>query len=53
MYIKLQGIDELAARVEKHGIKPVIAMHKEFYGMKEFAVLDPDGYLIIFAEPVE
>ena len=53
MYIKLRGVDELAARVEKHGIKPVIAMHKEFYGMKEFAVLDPDGYLIIFAEPVE
>lgn len=53
MYIKLRGIDELAARVEKHGIKPVIAMHKEFYGMREFAVLDPDGYLIIFAEPVE
>jgi catechol 2,3-dioxygenase-like lactoylglutathione lyase family enzyme len=53
MYIKLRGIDELAARVEKHGIKPVIAMHKEFYGMREFAVLDPDGYLIIFAEPTE
>src|SRR5205085_7629548 len=51
MYIKMQGIDELAARVQKHGVTPAIAMHTEFYGMKEFAVLDPDGYLIIFAEP--
>jgi catechol 2,3-dioxygenase-like lactoylglutathione lyase family enzyme len=51
LYIKVQGIEELAARVEQHGVKPAIAMHKEFYGMKEFAVLDPDGYLMIFAEP--
>lgn len=53
MYIKLHGIDELAARVAERGLTPVIAMHTEFYGMKEFAVLDPDGYLIIFAEPVK
>ena len=53
MYIKVKGIDELAARVDERGVKPAIAMHKEFYGMKEFAVLDPDGYLIIFAEPTK
>src|SRR5947209_1777905 len=52
-YIKLQGIDELAARVAKAGVKFAIPMHTEFYGMKEFAVTDPDGYLIIFAEPVK
>jgi catechol 2,3-dioxygenase-like lactoylglutathione lyase family enzyme len=51
MYIKLEGIDVLAANVEKAGVKPAIPMHTEFYGMKEFAVHDPDGYLIIFAEP--
>ena len=28
----------------------MVAMHKQFYGMKEFAVHDPDGYLLIFAE---
>jgi len=53
MYIKLHGVDDLAARVHEHGVTPAIPMHKEFYGMKEFAVLDPDGYLIIFAEPTE
>jgi hypothetical protein len=31
----------------------VIAMHKEFYGMREFAVHDPDGYPLIFAEQAE
>ena len=53
MYIKLDGIDDLAARVHDHGVTPAIPMHKEFYGMREFAVLDPDGYLIIFAEPMQ
>ena len=53
MYIKLNGIDELAARVKQHGVTPAIPMHREFYGMKEFAVHDPDGYLLIFAEPVQ
>ena len=53
MYIKLEGIEALAAKVEKAGVKPAIAMHTEFYGMTEFALYDPDGYLIIFAEPVK
>jgi catechol 2,3-dioxygenase-like lactoylglutathione lyase family enzyme len=52
MYVKMHGIDELAARVKSHGVTPAIAMHEEFYGMKEFAVQDPDGYLIIFAEQI-
>jgi hypothetical protein len=24
----------------------------QFYGMREFAILDPDGYLVTFAERV-
>lgn len=53
MYIKMKGIDDLAAKVEKAGVKLAIPMHTEFYGMKEFAVNDSDGYLIIFAEEVK
>lgn len=53
MYITLTGIDDLLKQVEQHGIRPAIPLHKEFYGMKEFAVLDPDGYVIIFAEQAE
>ncbi|MGH9568009.1 MAG: VOC family protein [Candidatus Angelobacter sp.] len=37
--------------MEQNGVKIAIPLHQEFYGMKEFAVFDPDGYLIIFAEP--
>ncbi len=39
-------------RDKSHGVKIVIPLHTEFYGMKEFAVFDPDGYLLIFAEQV-
>lgn len=53
MYIKMKGIDDLATKIEKAGLKFAIPMHTEFYGMKEFAVNDPDGYLIIFAEEVK
>jgi catechol 2,3-dioxygenase-like lactoylglutathione lyase family enzyme len=53
MYITLEGIDELHKTVQGHGVKIVIPLHKEFYGMKEFAVHDPDGYLLIFAERAE
>ncbi|HKW74504.1 MAG TPA: VOC family protein [Terriglobales bacterium] len=53
MYMPLKGISDLLKKVEQHGIKIAIPLHMEFYGMTEFAVLDPDGYLIIFAEPQE
>ncbi len=28
----------------------VMPMTKQFYGMREFAITDPDGYLLTFAE---
>src|SRR5437588_12018723 len=48
MYIVLTGIDELAKSVEQGGVKFAVPMHTEFYGMREFAVKDPDGYVLIF-----
>ena len=53
LYIAMEGIEEFLKTVESHGVKLAIPLHKEFYGMKEFAVLDPDGYLLIFAEKAE
>jgi hypothetical protein len=26
---------------------------KQFYGMREFAVADPDGHVVTFAEPYD
>jgi uncharacterized glyoxalase superfamily protein PhnB len=53
LYLAMDGIDDLYAKVQQEKVPIVIAMHKEFYGMREFAVHDPDGYLLIFAEQAE
>jgi lactoylglutathione lyase len=53
LYLELDGLDQLLERVQQQGVKIEIPLDETFYGMREFAVLDPDGYLIIFAEPVK
>jgi uncharacterized glyoxalase superfamily protein PhnB len=51
MFIELEGVDALHDRVKS---RATIAMPLEnkFYGMREFAIVDPDGYVITFAERV-
>jgi lactoylglutathione lyase len=53
LYLELDGLDQLLDRVQQQGVKIEIPLNETFYGMREFAVLDPDGYLIIFAEPAK
>ncbi len=52
MFIELEGLDELLKRVQSHGIKLEMPLKKQWYGMREFAVADPDGYLLTFAEKI-
>ena len=52
MYIEVDNVEELHRRVQQHKVKIVMSMEKKFYGMQEFAVADPDGYLITFAQRV-
>ena len=49
MYIELEGVDALHERV-KSSVTITIPLVTQFYGMREFAILDPDGYVITFAE---
>lgn len=51
MFIEVTAIDALHERVKAH-VKVVKPMMTQFYGMKEFAIEDPDGYVITFAERV-
>lgn len=53
LYMELDGLDQLLERVQQQGVKIEVPLNETFYGMREFAVLDPDGYIIIFAEPVK
>jgi uncharacterized glyoxalase superfamily protein PhnB len=45
------GIDALFADVKDRA--PVIMpLTDQFYGMREFTIKDPDGYVVIFAQPI-
>jgi lactoylglutathione lyase len=51
MYIEVEGVDALHDRL-KATVPIVMPLVTQFYGMREFAIEDPDGYVITFAERV-
>ncbi len=51
MFIEMRGIDEWHDRLRAQ-MPIVMPLVTQFYGMKEFAIADPDGYVITFAERV-
>ena len=52
MFIELEGsVDDLHDRIKDHA-KVTMPLLTQFYGMREFAIEDPDGYMITFAQRV-
>jgi uncharacterized glyoxalase superfamily protein PhnB len=51
LFIVLTGVDELHDAI-KDRTKVVMPLKTQFYGMREFSVIDPDGHLLTFAERV-
>jgi catechol 2,3-dioxygenase-like lactoylglutathione lyase family enzyme len=51
LFITVEGVDALHAAVAPHAAV-VMPLHTQWYGMREFAIHDPDGHLITFAERV-
>jgi len=49
MFIEVEGVDALHDRL-KASVKIVMPIVTQFYGMREFAIEDPDGYVTTFAE---
>ena len=49
MFIELDGIEALHDRLEPL-VPIVMPLVTQWYGAKEFAIEDPDGYVITFAE---
>jgi len=45
------GIDEFFTHVSA-GAEVVMPLKDQFYGMREFGVQDPDGYIILFAQRI-
>lgn len=52
LFLIMQGIDELYEEVRSKGRKIVMPIETKFYGVREFAIADPDGYLLTLAERV-
>jgi lactoylglutathione lyase len=55
MFIEITGpgsVDALHDRVQSKA-KVVMPLTTQFYGMREFAIEDPDGFVITFAERVQ
>ena len=46
------GIDALFRQIDRR-TRVLMPLTDQFYGMREFAIADPDGYVIIFAQRVE
>jgi uncharacterized glyoxalase superfamily protein PhnB len=51
MFIEVENVDALYERL-KPQVRIVMDLVTQFYGMREFAIADPDGYVITFAERV-
>ena len=51
IFFVVTAVDDLHAKVAPHA-KVVMPLKTQFYGMREFAIEDPDGHLITFAERV-
>lgn len=49
MYITVENFEEFYAKV-KSSYQIYTEPHTTFYGAKEFAIADPDGYILTFTE---
>lgn len=51
LFIEVDGVDALHEAVQGR-VTLVVPIHTQWYGMREFAIADPDGYVITFAQRV-
>ena len=51
MFFVITGVDAYHAAVASQ-VTVVMPLKTQFYGMREFAITDPDGHIITFAERV-
>lgn len=51
MFFIIEGVDDYYEQVRRK-VKVMMPIKTQFYGMREFAVEDPDGHIITFAQQV-
>ena len=53
LFLECEGIEEVLRAVEKSGVRIVMPLKTQFYGMREFAFVDPQGWTVTMAERVK
>ena len=55
MFIEMEGAESVDAFHDRIKSRVTVTMPlvTQFYGMREFAIADPDGYVITFAQRIE
>jgi uncharacterized glyoxalase superfamily protein PhnB len=53
LFIEVEGVEEVLAAVKKSGAKITMPLKDQFYGMREFAFEDPEGWVITIAERIK
>ena len=53
LFIEVGGIEEVLAAVQKSAAKIIMPLKQQFYGMREFAFEDPEGWIVTIAEKVK
>jgi len=50
LFLEVEGIDEILKVVESSKAKIIVPLKTQFYGMREFAFEDPEGWIVTIAE---
>jgi uncharacterized glyoxalase superfamily protein PhnB len=53
LYIEVEAIEEVLQAVEKSGARISMPLKTQFYGMREFGFVDPEGWMVTIAERVK
>ncbi len=52
LFIEVDGIEELFENLQRHRVKITMPMKEQFYGMRECAFEDPEGWIITLAQRI-
>jgi uncharacterized glyoxalase superfamily protein PhnB len=53
IYLMVSDVDAFHKNVAKNGGKPVGEPKTQFYGLRDFQIFDPDGYMLDFYSPIK
>lgn len=53
LYIEVEGMEEILTAVKRSEAKITMPLKEQFYGMREFAFEDPEGWVVTIAERIK